>query len=533
MNKMPRTTCSLCNLGCELAFEIEAGDIRKVSYVTDSRNQGRLCAKGNAAASIINHPKRLYNALIGKKPASIAKAVEYLKEKLESYKSDEILLVYDSSFTLEELDLLAGWARDKGFKNLSYAASGPEAAFLYGDTPSLDLNAVTAAQYAFIIGDPFSQESVFSGYLAQAKESSKGFRYIVADSYATITSNFAHRFIKVKPGFEGLFLYALLKEVKQERGELKSIAQTLGVEEEIFNSILEMMRNKQGVLVFASGLARSFDPFLTHAAALKLSRLLDGMIYIPLGNRPPSAVAKPFFSFVPAITSGKIRAMISFAARFPWNYTQLRPVMRKMEFTAASSLFIPEGRFEFDMVLPVRSEFGKKGMIRTLFGDAELEAFSMLSGTTPAGDLISMLGGSPSKSSKLPAFHPAFEGEAFEERARQLMNSQNDKPKKAMKYLLMGCEPAIGYLSVFENEDWIKINPAEALSLKVHEGDVVGLETEQNDIELKIRITNDIPTGMAVVSTNNKNVISVFELATDSATGEAFLKPTWSRIWKK
>jgi anaerobic selenocysteine-containing dehydrogenase len=55
MSKIPRTVCPFCNLGCELGFEIKAGDVRRVEYVSDSRNQARLCPKGNASAQIVNH----------------------------------------------------------------------------------------------------------------------------------------------------------------------------------------------------------------------------------------------------------------------------------------------------------------------------------------------------------------------------------------------------------------------------------------------------------------------------------------------
>lgn len=531
MSKIPRTTCPLCNLGCELGFEIKAGEVRKVAYITDSRNQGRLCPKGNAAAAIVNHPKRLYNPLVAKKSTSLAQAIGHLNLRLSAFKPDEILVVYDASFTCEELATLTEWAQKKGYKNLAYAELGPETAFLYGETTALDIEKVTEAQYAFIVGDAYSQASVISGYLVQAKESSKDFRYIVADSFATNTTNFAHRFVKVRPGYEGLLLYGLVRKAEGKNDELKSIAQVLGVDESLFDSLLEMMRNKQGVLIYAPSLARSFDPFLAHGAAFKLASLLDGMTYLRLGNRGPAGITKSFFSYVPLIMSGKIKAMLSFAARFPWNFTQLRPVMRKLEFVAAGNLFIPEGRFEFDLVLPVASEFAKKGRIRNLFGEAEIDALTGISGTLPAGEFLARLGASPKGDLKLPAFYPPLDDKALADRARGLLG--NDKPKKGMKHLLVGSETAVGYLSVFENEDWVKISPDEALSMGVKDGDIVGVETEQENTELKIKVASEIPSGLAVVSTNCKKVTGLFELVADTATGEALLRPTWSRIWKK
>lgn len=537
MSGIPSTVCPFCNLGCVLGFELQNGEVRKVAYVKDSQNEGRLCPKGNAAALFINHPKRLYNAIIKGKMASLTQGIEFLRHRLSDYKPEEILFLYDSSLTNEEVDALANWCSASGFKNVAYAGLSSAKVFNYGPARTLSVENITGADYAIIVGDPYSQDSVISGYLAKAKGDRRDFRYVVVDSFETNTSHFAHRFIRVKAGYEGLFMYGLWQFMagKDKDKDTSPIVDTLGVDVTAFESVAAIIRNKEGVIINAPSPAGSFDPLLTHAASLKLVSTVEGMTYVPMGERGPGGLDKSFFSYLPLLVGGRIKAIVSFAPGFPWGYTQLRPVLRKAEFVAASSFFIPEGRFEFDLVMPMASELEKKGTINTLFGKKELSAsVPRISGTLSAGQYIDRISGSPlAKTVEWGLNYDAIEDFDVESRAKALIDMAGQKPRKGMKYLLLGSGSAIGFLSLFENEDWVKLNPLDALSLGVKDGDSVGIETEQGEIALKALISEGITQGTALVSANYQPSLACFELGSDSVTGEGFLKPTWSRLWKK
>jgi hypothetical protein len=504
-----------------------------VEYVSDSRNEARLCPKGNASVQIVNHRRRLYHPFIKGRKASLAEAIEYLRHKLADFNPDEVLVVYDASLTTDEIDGLLAWAGGAGYKNLAYVTSGPESAFLYGEPPEISLEDITTGDYAFIVGDAFGQDSVISGYIGTAKGDNRDFRYIVVDAFETNTSHFAHRFVQVKPGYEGLFLYGFYKHITNEKADFASLAQESGVEVSVFEDLASMLRDKDGILVNAPARGRSLDPFLTHAAAIKLSRAVENMSYLPLGRRTPSKVTRPFFSYLPMIMGGRIKAVLSFGAYFPWEYPQLKPVLRKVDFVAAGTLFIPDGRFELEFVLPVASELEKEGNIRTLFGETTLTgAAPGISGTLSAGEYLKRLGGAGEPLESPGVSYEALDDAAIDERVASLISAK-PKPAKGRDYILLGAQSAIGFYSFFEEENWVKLNPQDASMLGVKAEDVVGIQTEQGEAELIAKVWQGIPADTAVVSMNHKPSLALFELATDSATGDGFLKPTWSKVWKR
>jgi len=533
MSRIPRTVCPYCNLGCELGFELKGVDVRRVEYVKDSRNQGRLCARGNAAVNVINHRRRLYHAVLDGASASLAQGIAHLEKRLSEFKPDEVLLLYDASLTVEETDALAGWAAAAGFKNLAYVTVGPESAFLYGNVPAVSPERIAASGYAFILGDAFSQDSVISGYIGKAKAGRRDFRYIVADCITTNTSRFAHVFVRLKPGYEGLFVYGLYRHITAKKADLQALAEALDIESSTFETVAAVMRNKEGVLVNAAVRGWSLDPFLTHTSSLLLAEALEGMTYIPLGPRPPERVARPFFSYLPMLMAGRIKAVVSLGVSFPWDYPQLWPALRKADFVAAGSLFIPEARFKPELVLPMASEFEKAGTVRTLFGETKLsKAVPEVSGTLPAGEYVRRFGKAGKPDEPLAVGHDAIDEAALTQRVENLL-ALKPRRKKGMKHVLVGAESAIGFGGMFETENWVKLNPADAALLGVRNGDEIGVETEQAGVTLEARVLRDVPSGIAVVSLNHPPSVALFELGTDPPTGEGLLKPSWSRIWKK
>ncbi|GEM_PF-3281207 len=531
--KIQETTCPFCNLGCKMGFEVKNGEIRRVDYIKDSFTKGRLCPKGNASAALVTHRKRLYHAILNGEISSVSKGIEYLKQRIANFKSEEVLFAYDETLTNEEIALLVAGLKEAGYENLAYAVPGPQTAFLYGKIPPLKLDKLENADYAFIIGDPYSQNSVISGFLAEAKGERRDFRYIVLDSFKTNTGNFAHNFIKIRAGYEGLFIYGLHKYITEKKADISQIAEFLTIDASLFETVAATIRNKQGVLIYAPSKARSFDNLLTHGSAVMLADALKGMTYLPLGNRPPAYASKPFFSYLPMIMGGRIKALVSFGALFPWDYTQLKPVLRKLDFVSAGSFFIPDDKLAMDIVFPMIRVLEKEGSIQTLFGQAKLIPFtSPVSGTISAGDLASKLIPTSSAVKRLVGFHPAFDKETIDKRAKNLMSSASKRPK-GMTYLLIAEEPAIGFRSVFQEDNYIKLSANDAESLGINNGDILGVQTSHGDTELVAKVFQTLPQGLMIVSANYRNSTEMFVLDTDEETGEAILKPVWSKVWKK
>lgn len=533
MSKIPRTICPYCNLGCELGFEVKGKDFRRVEYVKDSRNEGRLCPKGNAAANMINHPRRLYHCLIKGQAATLTEGIDHLKQRLLGVKPEEALLVYDSTLTVEEINSLMGWAEEGGVKNVAYASLGSESAFVYGQRSSLTIEKITSGDFALIAGDAFGQDSVISGYIGKAKGDNRDFRYIVVDSFATKTSHFAHRFVQVKPGYEGLFIYGLYKHIKGDKLDLSSLAEIMGLEMTVFESVAGMIRNKSGIIVNASCRGRSLDPFLTHASSLKLASVSEDSTYIPLGSRIPGKLTRPLYSYMPMVVGGRIKAVVSFGSFFPWNFPQLRPMLRKIDFVAAGSSYIPHGHFDVELVLPMAIEIEKEGTIRNLFGEEKLTgAVPALSGSLPAGAYLERLGASVKHSQKLPSWLDSIDDKGLDDRVKEMVNI-SPKRMKGSNFLLVGSEPGTGFGSVFDTDNWVMLNSEDASLLNIAEGDELGVKTDQGEAVLEARLSREVGPEIAVISANYPSSLGLFELVADSRTGEGFFKPVWSKIWKK
>ncbi len=54
-----RTLCTFCGYGCELGIVFDDFGVKGVEYLKETPNQGRLCPRGSACVSYLNHPKRL------------------------------------------------------------------------------------------------------------------------------------------------------------------------------------------------------------------------------------------------------------------------------------------------------------------------------------------------------------------------------------------------------------------------------------------------------------------------------------------
>ncbi|MBN2380412.1 hypothetical protein JXM67_11490 [candidate division WOR-3 bacterium] len=533
MSKIPCTLCPFCNLGCELGFEVKRGDVKRVEYIPNSRNEGRLCPKGNMSAALVNHRKRLYHALYNNQSASLVEGIQHLKNRLSDFKPDEVLVIYDSTLTTEELETLDGWSAAKEYTNLAYVAEGIAAAALYGRRKPLITEQITSGEYAFIVGDAFTQDSVISGYIGKAKADNRKFSYIVVDAFETNTSRFAHKFVKVRAGYESLLLYGLYKHIAAKKINLSELAEVIGIEESTFEQVASMIRNRSGILVYAPVSGRSFDPILGHSSALKLSELNEEMVYLPLGERGPDRVGKPFFSYLNLIKDKKIKAVVSFGASFPWFYPQLRSLLRKIDFVAAGSMFFPDDRFELELVLPLVSAVEKEGTISTLFGKEKLEAsIPRISGTLTSGEYLSRLDAKAVSKGNLREVYDLQGEEALDERSQALMSLKLNR-SKGESHLLVGSKPGIGFLSIFETEDWLVLNPQDAAELGVKANDDIGVETINADTVLKVKISPDIPSEVAVVSVNHIPSLALLELETDSMLGEGIIKPTWSKVWKK
>ncbi len=114
VNRVVRTTCVYCGVGCQLDVAVVGDDVAFVEGADSPVNRGHLCVKGRYSHSFARHPERLTTPLLrrGKQlvPVSWEEAIAYVGTELARHRGRSALLS-SSRCTNEENYLLQKWAR--------------------------------------------------------------------------------------------------------------------------------------------------------------------------------------------------------------------------------------------------------------------------------------------------------------------------------------------------------------------------------------------------------------------------------------
>lgn len=119
-DKVVRTTCTYCGVGCQLEVSVIDGQVRGIQAPDDAEvNHGHICLKGRFAFQFYNHPDRLKEPLIkrnGKfETATWDEAYDYITGKLlkirDKYGADAIGAISSSRATNEENYLMQKFMR--------------------------------------------------------------------------------------------------------------------------------------------------------------------------------------------------------------------------------------------------------------------------------------------------------------------------------------------------------------------------------------------------------------------------------------
>jgi anaerobic selenocysteine-containing dehydrogenase len=160
--ELKKTTCPFCLNGCTSAVSFDGYQYR-MEYAADGPvNQGRLCARGNSASVVIDHPKRLAYPLLDGKPVSWDEAVSLVRAWRAAVKPEEVALVYSRGRGADEVRRMHGLAGGIGTKLLACGHIEPESAFnlrLEG-AKGATLADIEGAGAMLLIGDVFNTSPV-------------------------------------------------------------------------------------------------------------------------------------------------------------------------------------------------------------------------------------------------------------------------------------------------------------------------------------------------------------------------------------
>jgi formate dehydrogenase major subunit len=112
--RVVRSTCSYCGVGCQLEIHVAADDVTRVEGAASPVNRGQLCVKGRYAHAFARHPERLTAPLLRKAgsltPVSWQEAFDYVSSELLRLRG-RVAALSSSRCTNEENYLVQKWFR--------------------------------------------------------------------------------------------------------------------------------------------------------------------------------------------------------------------------------------------------------------------------------------------------------------------------------------------------------------------------------------------------------------------------------------
>lgn len=252
MDRVVRSTCPYCGVGCQVSLNIRDGKIVRVDAPFDAApNYGRLCVKGRYGIDYVHHPSRLKAPLIRRTPQSPGKrtpatypddwreaswdeALDLVTSRLLEirwrYGPDSITANACAKATNEDNYLLQKYLRGViGTNNVDHCARLCHAGSVAGLQLAIGSSAMSNSiaemkelECFMVIGSNTAEtHPVISTFLKQAV-GQNGARLIVVDPRETEMTRFAELWLRHKPGtdtalFNGMAHVIVKEELYDEQ----------------------------------------------------------------------------------------------------------------------------------------------------------------------------------------------------------------------------------------------------------------------------------------------------------------------------
>ena len=215
-DKIVRTTCTYCGVGCQLEVSVIDGEIRGIQAPeTAEVNEGHTCLKGRFAFQFYDHPDRLREPMIKKNGefeiVTWNQAYDFITKKMidikNKYGADSIGGISSSRATNEENYLMQKMIRVAvGTNNIDGCARVCHAPTAWGMQQSFGTGAATNSiedlkqtDAIFLFGaNPLKGHPVTGAKIKQAFM--KGVTSIVVDPIRTKLADLATHFLQIRPG---------------------------------------------------------------------------------------------------------------------------------------------------------------------------------------------------------------------------------------------------------------------------------------------------------------------------------------------
>jgi formate dehydrogenase major subunit len=209
--RIVRTTCGYCGVGCSLDVHVADGAIQYVSGAESPVNRAHLCVKGRYAHRFVRHPDRLRTPLVRKngalEPASWDEALDLVARELRRL-AGRTGALSSARCTNEENYLLQKWFRaGLGVNDVDCCARVCHAPSAKGLGIAFGMGAATngsadidLADLFLVAGSNTTEAHPIVGARVVARVLSGGARLIVIDPRATELARLADVHLAPRPG---------------------------------------------------------------------------------------------------------------------------------------------------------------------------------------------------------------------------------------------------------------------------------------------------------------------------------------------
>ncbi len=330
-----KSLCLFCSLGCGLAFRMKGEEAIAIDY------DGPICPRGHYNFELINHPERLTQPLIGKRPVKWEEAVKHIKDELKQFKPEEVAVAVAPILNNEAAAAAVKLANGLGTTNLSVIGS-PADLEAYSPEPGATLDEIENAEALLIVGDLLTRSAVLSKRVNKVKYGARGNKIIVVDPNRSHTAWFATRHLQIESGTEARALTGDFSDFQAAKSGVIVIAPS------------ERIKRNDLVVHFTRQLAAA-------SPNKKVSTFYEQGNTFGFGE----LIAKglPYGELLGRIDAGEIKAMIMIGDDLAASSPELAKKIRHLRFTVLANFFAREQTDETLVTLPLAGHLETGGSV--------------------------------------------------------------------------------------------------------------------------------------------------------------------------
>ncbi|MFA4966930.1 MAG: molybdopterin-dependent oxidoreductase [Candidatus Margulisiibacteriota bacterium] len=380
-DKLKKSICLFCSLGCGVCFRTERHNIIAIDYDKDNPiNHGSLCPRGHYNIELLNHPQRISEPMIGPKKTSWEEAISSVRAKLKDADPASVGILLSGMASNEEALMAAKLAKTFGIKNVSSAGDFSDIEAFSGARWEVEpcsiakVEDIDSVESLLIIGDILTRSPILSQRINKVKYGKRGNKIIVVDPNRSHTSWFATNHLKIKPGTEAALLAAFVKVISGDKIELdlNKAAEITGIPaERIISAAKDFHSLASGVIIISPSVLKNRNDLIKYYSKVicNLSPNKKQIAFYSYGNSlgvniildQAVEARTSYFDMVKKISSGEIDKLLMFGDNVFAGNINIEKQMEKMALLAISTYFRQKPINPSQIIFPLASHLEEDG----------------------------------------------------------------------------------------------------------------------------------------------------------------------------